>query len=242
MARIAHNLGVRRSACLESFPHIEVGWIGNAAHQAEQSDHNPDARGLVHAIDVMVIKARAEAVVTWALAHPDDLEYVIHNRTIWTRRHDFRPKKYTGRDPHTNHVHISGRHGPTGENHATGTGYNTASEQSTPAGTPTKVAIPGPKPGPKPDPKSGPKPGPSPTKASTLPVHKPGSRTLQLVSPHMSGTDILFVQRFIGKAKCGQADGFYGKDTIAGVRWYQDMRGIPVTGVVDARTWHNMGA
>jgi peptidoglycan hydrolase-like protein with peptidoglycan-binding domain len=73
-------------------------------------------------------------------------------------------------------------------------------------------------------------------------VHKPGSRTLGLVSPHLSGTDILFVQRFIGKNKCGTADGFYGKDTVAGVKWYQDMRGIPVTGVVDARTWHNLGA
>jgi Putative peptidoglycan binding domain len=238
MAKIAHNLGARRSACLDSFPHIEIGWIGNAAHQAEQSDHNPDARGLVHAIDVMVIKTRAEAVVTWALAHPDDLEYVIHNRTIWTRRHDFRPKRYTGTDPHTNHVHISGRHGPTGENRATGTGYNTASEQSTPAGTPTKVPVPSPGPGPK----LGHGPGLTPKTSSTLPVHKPGSRPLQLVSPHMSGTDILFVQRFIGKNKCGKADGFYGKDTIAGVKWYQDMRGIPVAGVVDARTWHNMGA
>jgi Putative peptidoglycan binding domain len=238
MAKIAHNLGIRRSACLDSFPHIEVGWIGNAAHQAEQSDHNPDARGLVHAIDVMVIKQRAESVVKWALAHPDDLEYVIHNRTIWTRRHDFRPKKYNGRDPHTNHVHISGRHGPTGENRSTGTGYDTASEQSSPAGTPTKV--PAPTPGPKPGPVPG--HGPSPATSSKLPVHKPGSRTLGLVSPHLSGTDILFVQRFIGKNKCGKADGFYGKDTVAGVKWYQDMRGIPVTGVVDARTWHNLGA
>src|SRR5688572_25663599 len=28
------------------------GWIGDTAHSATKSDHNPDLRGLVHAIDV----------------------------------------------------------------------------------------------------------------------------------------------------------------------------------------------
>ena len=28
------------------------GWIGDRAHQARKSDHNPDRRGFVHAIDI----------------------------------------------------------------------------------------------------------------------------------------------------------------------------------------------
>ena len=28
------------------------GWIGDRAHQARKSDHNPDKRGFVHAIDI----------------------------------------------------------------------------------------------------------------------------------------------------------------------------------------------
>lgn len=226
MASLAHNLNVRRAACKTSFHGIVVGWIGDAAHQAEHSDHNPDARGIVHAIDVMVTKHRAQAVVEWALAHPADLEYVIHNRTIWTRSHAWKPKRYTGADPHTNHVHISGKHGSTGKDRGTATGYDVAAEESTPTGSPRNAAS-----------------------APAVPIvphhvngsHRPGSRELVVVTPRMSGDDVQFVQRFIGSARCGAADGFFGPDTRDGVTWYQRMRGIAVDGRVGPETWHNMG-
>lgn len=32
-------------------------------------------------------------------------------------------------------------------------------------------------------------------------------------------------------------DGIYGEQTEASVRWFQEFRGLPVTGVVDKRTW-----
>lgn len=71
--------------------------------------------------------------------------------------------------------------------------------------------------------------------------YPPGTRTLELASPLMRGRDVEFVQEWIGKAKCGPADGIYGTNTAAGVRWYQRMRGITADGVVGRVTWSQMG-
>lgn len=69
----------------------------------------------------------------------------------------------------------------------------------------------------------------------------PGARVLRLTSPIMTGRDVRFVQAWIGESRCGAADGEYGPRTVAGVRWYQGMRGIAVDGVVGRQTWAAMG-
>src|SRR5262249_14748131 len=123
--------------------------LGDAAHQAEASDHNPDSRGIVHAIDVMFAAGtpQANATLAWLLSDTVDLQYVIHNRRIYTRAANFAPAPYTGSDPHTNHIHVSGKHGTVGKNASTGTGYDTAAEAYHPVGSPLKKA---PAPAPKP--------------------------------------------------------------------------------------------
>lgn len=133
---LAHNLDSRSNSCKAEYPGITVYSIGDQSHQAEASDHNPDARGIVHAIDVMTYSdiGRGNEVRDWALSWPNDLEYVIFNRHIYERYYDFRARDYYGSDPHTDHVHISGKHGSTGYSSATGTGYDTAAEQMTPPG------------------------------------------------------------------------------------------------------------
>jgi hypothetical protein len=71
--------------------------------------------------------------------------------------------------------------------------------------------------------KNNPKPTPKPTPKppAGVPVHAPGSRTLkQGVSP---GTDVQFVQRFIGPKHMGAADGVPGPKFAAGVKWWQGM-------------------
>lgn len=81
-------------------------------------------------------------------------------------------------------------------------------------------------------------PAPTPQPQPTLPVHAPGSRTLRLTSPQMTGTDILLLQQWIGPAHCGKADGIYGPNTKSGVLWYQRMRGIrPYDGIAGPKTW-----
>lgn len=226
-ATLAHNLVARRQKIWDCYgSKVVVGWIGDASHQAECSDHNKDAAGVVHAIDPMLTGSRAQAVVNAALAHPGDLQYIIHNRTIWSATTGWKPRRYTGSNPHTDHVHISGKHGGANRNSMTCTGYDLGSQNATPAFD----LCPAPKP---PAPKPPVKPG----------KNAPGARTLIYgkTLPLMTGDDVLFVQRFIGEREAGKADGKYGPHTAAGVRWYRNMRGLKPIGEVDAKTWAQMG-
>lgn len=82
------------------------GWIGDAEHTTRSSDHNPDDRGLVHAVDITSAQMRPWVVVTGALRHPAT-KYVIYQGLIWSRTYDWRPQIYRGPNPHSDHVHIS---------------------------------------------------------------------------------------------------------------------------------------
>lgn len=141
---LAHNLAVREASVKHCWPDMVVYAIGDQAHQAEASDHNPDSRGIVHAIDIMTETdsghgGAAAKILAWLLSNPRDLQYVIHDRRIWgvnSGGWSGPGQAYTGPDPHTNHIHVSGRHGTVGKNAATGTGYDTAAEAMTPGGSP----------------------------------------------------------------------------------------------------------
>ena len=112
MAVLAGNLANLRREINARFPNRDKasdGWIADANHPPT-SDHQPDARGVVHAIDVDTDGIDPRLLVRRAIAHPTT-KYVIFNRTIWSRTHGFQPRRYTGKDPHTGHVHISGRSG-----------------------------------------------------------------------------------------------------------------------------------
>lgn len=132
MTELAANLDAARHEIWAAFPGTVVGWIGDLAHMANCSDHNADACGRVHAIDPMTPAGTvaAKAIVNAAVGRPD-LEYVIHDRTIWSASQGWAPRAYTGSDPHTSHVHLSGRHGTECWSTATCTGYNRAAEEST---------------------------------------------------------------------------------------------------------------
>jgi len=208
MAVLAANLANLRREINARWPNRDKksdGWIADNVHPST-SDHQSDARGIVHAIDVDVDGIEPKLLVRRAIAHPTT-KYVIFNRTIWSRKRDFRPCEYTGADPHVGHVHISGRSGREfeGDRRPWGLAENAA-----------KVAVPS--------------PGP-----------KLGSRTLRLQHPLMRGGDVRFVQRFIGDEHAGAADGLFGPHTERGVRFYQKLRGIAVTGVCDRATFHEMG-
>lgn len=93
------------------------GWIGDAAHSARASDHNPTESGAVHAIDVDIDLKQPglsmEKVVQFLLARcrggkETRLKYVIFNRRIWTKSNNWRQQDYLGQNPHDHHAHFSG--------------------------------------------------------------------------------------------------------------------------------------
>lgn len=86
------------------------GTIGDAAHQASVSDHNPDADGTVDAWDMDVnLRSGDDAAAIEMLKrvfqrHPA-ARYWIHNRQIAHRDTGWRRERYTGSNPHDQHIH-----------------------------------------------------------------------------------------------------------------------------------------
>ena len=104
MARLV-AAGVRlRDQVNKAFPNRDKrsdGWIGDRAHQARKSDHNPDAKGFVHALDIdadlipgapkrskQAAQALADQLVAYAKSGApgaDRIKYVVYNRPYCVR-------------------------------------------------------------------------------------------------------------------------------------------------------------
>lgn len=91
------------------------GSIGDSAHASRPSDHNPDARGIVHAFDLTHDPAKGPDCGVLAehlrQRHYDGREtrvkYVIFNRRIWNPSLDRLWRPYKGANPHEKHMHVS---------------------------------------------------------------------------------------------------------------------------------------
>lgn len=95
------------------------GWLGDAAHAARKSDHNPDysAGGVVRAIDVDKDGINLEELLA-AVYRDHRVAYVIWNRRIASATDDGQPwdwEPYAGANPHDKHLHISIKHTRTAE-------------------------------------------------------------------------------------------------------------------------------
>lgn len=140
---------------------VSDGWIGDAAHSARKSDHNPDwsapgkRRGVVRALDITTKGIDVQLLLKHT-TNDSRVAYVIYNRRIYQHSTGWQP--YRGSNPHTSHVHVSIARTPTAETNTKlwfGSGSGTAST--------TKPAA-KPKPSPKPKP-TAPKTGEWPTYA-----------------------------------------------------------------------------
>lgn len=115
------------------------GWIGDPAHQAETSGHNPDdsagsrpawdgdpdSVAEVRAWDMdsdLGVGVDAQTVVDHLRQLPGlsgVIRYMIYNRRLYHARDGFTPTAYTGASPHTEHVHFEGAWSQTADDNQT---------------------------------------------------------------------------------------------------------------------------
>lgn len=82
------------------------GTVGDTSHSARKSDHNPNGRGSVNAIDITYPGVDPDIIIAAVKKHPS-AAYVIFNRHIYSATNKWVKEPYTGASPHTEHLHIS---------------------------------------------------------------------------------------------------------------------------------------
>lgn len=206
------------------------GTIGNAAHKATKSDHNPNSRGSVNAIDITYPGVDPDVIISAVKKHPS-ASYVIFNRKIWSASHKWVPRPYTGASPHTEHLHISIKQGVKAEQ---------SNVKWLSAPKPKPVA----KPKPKPKPTTPAKPKPVVVKPPAPAKPKPTKPAL----PKFPGADkfkvgskndaVKVIQIALGR----KATGVMTKDDVAGVKKFQRLRPKlwPADGIVGPKTYASL--
>ncbi len=191
------------------------GTIGDANHcgPGKSSDHCPNPAGVVRALDIDSDGIPAGWLAEHVRKRGKDGDprlrnggYVIFNRRIASEVQGWIWRTYTGSSPHTDHVHFSVSKDAAGFDGSGAWGVVNATDT------------------------------PGPTPAPNIPVHRPGSRVLRLQSPHMRGTDVGFVQRFVGAEDTGEFD----QRAKERVQRYQGIVGLEKTGEVGPLTWRAM--
>lgn len=204
--RLSGNLASISSSIRNHFGPTTIGTIGDRRHT--YGDHLPDSRGIVTAIDVMFpVGTKASAVVNAAIGR-SDLAYVIHNRTIWSALRNWRPVRYTGPDPHTNHVHISSLHTQSADERHVGLSFDGASSPSSP---------------------------PAPV-TSGFPAY-PGY-LMRYSPRHYDGNVKTWQARMAQRGWPITADGYFGPRTLSTVKKFQAEKKLGVDGVIGPRTWN----
>lgn len=109
----------------KAYPNRDIssdGTIGNEAHQATNSDHNPHS-GVVYALDIT--HDPLHGVDTYKMfdqfreAKDERIEYIISNRKIMSgtgQDHEaWLPRPYNGTNPHDMHIHVNVKDVPLGD-------------------------------------------------------------------------------------------------------------------------------
>jgi hypothetical protein len=120
MARLAGCLETLRTQIDEAFPDrskVSDGWIGDPAHAARNSHHNPNAADVVCAIDLTDDPEHGAdmATITEAIRKSRDprVTYVIFSGRMYSSYNSSTGRKawewgpYTGINAHEAHAHIS---------------------------------------------------------------------------------------------------------------------------------------
>lgn len=186
------------------------GTIGDASHSARTSDHNPNSRGSVNAMDITVSGIDKGTLIAVAKRHPS-VRYIISDRKIMNRDiGNFRARAYSGSNPHTKHVHISLYQSATAENRRQSWGLADAKPVSGVGG------------------------GGGSSYESATAKHSVGSRVMRL---HSGGTDVKWLQKRLYKIgytitpkSNGDFDALFGPEMEKAVKALQTAAKITVDG------------
>jgi hypothetical protein len=191
------------------------GTIGDQAHAARTSEHNPDndpdpmPKGAVSAIDIYT-SANGKTYITAAefakflaiLKKDSRVWYVIHKGFIYSRTHGFAKREYEGSNPHTNHIHISLMQTKTAHDNKSSWGIS---------------GIRGTKP-------AAPKPS--------------GDKKVPTLSKGDKHELVWVLQGFFGlKRTANQSKALFGNGLDVKVKQYQRTKGLVQDGVVGPKTW-----
>lgn len=133
------NLRAQVDAAFPGRDKTSDGTIGDAAHMAETSDHNPDdtpgskaayndgdgiaeVRAWDMDSDLRTAGVTAQQVVDHIRGLPGVsgvLRYIIYYRQIYEASNGWRARAYTGASPHTEHIHFSGARSQAADNDMT---------------------------------------------------------------------------------------------------------------------------
>jgi len=112
--RLARSLEVLRKQVDEKWPtrdKADDGTIGDQAHQATKSEHNPDRNGVVRAMDITndkkVCNSRKLAEMLVASRDPRILYLISNAEILSSQTSPWKWRPYNGKNPHDRHMHIS---------------------------------------------------------------------------------------------------------------------------------------
>lgn len=184
------------------------GTIGDDAHAARTSQHNPNRDssddvpdGYVTAMDITATDVKIRTALLELLIGDDRVWYVINRGRMWSRTNGWKANDYDGDNPHTSHIHVSLRQAKTACN-------STAKWFAAEA--------PAPKPEPKPLPQL--KPYPTLSRGESDPILVP------------------FLKRFFGLDHINE-NALFGAGTELEVVKFQKRNHLAADGVVGKKTW-----
>ncbi len=114
LSKAAETFREQVNECFPDRKRTSDGWIGDARHSARVSQHNPNERGEVCAIDIDARLSDQEGIsfdladqIRQAAKKDKRFLYVIHAGKIASAKSLWKFRKYRGLNPHFKHIHIS---------------------------------------------------------------------------------------------------------------------------------------
>lgn len=194
------------------------GWIGDTSHQESGrpenggSDHNPNRRNVVNALDIDVDGIDCPAVIAAAIRHPST-HYVIWAGKIWSREYGFVARVYKGTNPHNDHIHLSLTQSPAAENSTVSWNIAAAAGGVKPVSNPGQTELPW-----------------AQRLAASMPVIRQDAVPRGSVRKLQALINVLDGPRLV-------EDGVFGPVTATAVQTFQGAHGLAVDAIVGPKTW-----